>query len=79
MQRMAFGTSLLFGRITRWASQLRFPVLLTLVGFLFVVDLVVIDPIPLIDEILLALVAIVLTRWKDRRKVIDVEHVDIDS
>jgi hypothetical protein len=33
---------------------------------LFVVDLVIPDPIPLLDEILLGVVTLMLARWKRR-------------
>lgn len=54
-------------RIVAWASQLRFPALLAVVGVLLVIDLLAVDPIPLVDELILALATVVLSRWKDRR------------
>lgn len=51
-----------------WARERRFPTLLAITGGLFVVDLVVPDLIPLIDELLLGLGTLVLARWKDRRR-----------
>ena len=50
-----------------WLSGLRYPVLFMIVGALFVVDLVVPDLIPLLDEIVLALSAALLAGWKRRR------------
>jgi hypothetical protein len=37
-------------------------------GGLFVLDLIVPDLIPFIDEILLGLATLILARWKDRRQ-----------
>ena len=50
-----------------WASRLKFPRLLLLTAVLFVVDLIVPDLIPFIDEILLGLTALVLASIKKRR------------
>ena len=55
------------GGILGWARKRRFPTLLLITGGLFVVDLVVPDVVPLIDEILLGLATLILARWKDRR------------
>ena len=54
-----------------WLSRLRSWQLFLLAGALFVTDLVVPDPIPLIDEIMLGLATLLLGRWKRRRDVID--------
>jgi hypothetical protein len=51
-----------------WASKRRFPTLLLVVGGLFVVDLVVPDLVPAVDEIILGLMTLALARWRDRRK-----------
>lgn len=70
-----------------WVSNLRFPVLLGITGALFLLDFLVIDPIPLVDELLLGLATAVLARWKkDRgrrsgpienpRQVIDAEVIE---
>ncbi len=50
-----------------WARKRRFPTLLLVTGGLFVVDLVVPDLIPFVDELLLGLGTLVLARWKDER------------
>lgn len=55
-------TTLLLG----WFARLRFPTLLTLTAILFVVNLVVPDVLPFIDEILLGLVTLILANWKKR-------------
>lgn len=54
-----------------WLSGLRSWQLFLVAGVLFVADLVVPDPIPLIDEIMLGLATLLLGRWKRRRDVID--------
>lgn len=50
-----------------WASRLKFPKLLLLTAALFFADLIFPDVIPLIDEILLGLTAMVLASIKKRR------------
>ncbi|HUP16006.1 MAG TPA: DUF6116 family protein [Acidimicrobiia bacterium] len=57
------------GGILNWARKRRFPTLLLLTGGLFALDLAVLDPIPLVDELLLGLATLVLARWKDRRQL----------
>ena len=54
-----------------WLSRLRSWQLFLLAGALFVADLVVPDPIPLVDEMMLGLATLLLGRWKRRRDVID--------
>ena len=56
-----------------WLSRLRSWQLFLLAGALFAADLVVPDPIPLIDEMILGLATLLLGRWKRRRDVIDAE------
>lgn len=53
--------------VTRFAAGLRFPALFALVGTLFLVDLVVPDMIPFVDEILLALGTLLLGSLRRRR------------
>lgn len=56
-------------KVQSWASGLRMPKLLALVATLFVVDLVVPDVVPFIDEILLGLTTIVLSNLKRSKKL----------
>lgn len=59
----------MIGRIvTRFAAGLRFPALFKLVAALFLVDLVVPDLIPFVDEILLALGTLLLGSLRKRRE-----------
>jgi len=60
-------TSRLLGPLADYASSLRFPYLLALTGGLFVVDLVAIDPIPGVDEAVLLLITVMLSRLKKRK------------
>lgn len=55
---------LLLAPFLRWASTLKYPALFKLVAGLFVVTLFVPDPIPLLDEVLLGLLAMMLAKWK---------------
>lgn len=57
------------GGLLGWAQKRRFPTLLLITGGLFVLDLIVPDFIPFIDEILLGLATLIFARWKDRRPV----------
>jgi hypothetical protein len=59
---MDLGRSALLGPLVRWASRLRFPILLGITLALFFVNLAVPDAIPLVDEAVMALTALVLAR-----------------
>ncbi len=61
----------LLSPLLRWASRLRFPTLFWLVAVLFVVDFVIPDFIPFVDEILLGLATLLLANWKRRRQASD--------
>ncbi|MBF8270465.1 MAG: hypothetical protein HW386_2174 [Gammaproteobacteria bacterium] len=47
-----------------YANRLKFKNLFILTVSLFVIDLLIPDFIPMIDEIILALIAVLLTNWK---------------
>lgn len=53
--------------LVRYLGRLRFPYLLVVTATLFVVDLLVPDVIPLVDEVLLGLATLLLATWKKRR------------
>ena len=53
---------------TQRGSRLKFPKLLALVGLLFVVNVVVPDFIPLIDEIILGLMTAALAMMRESRQ-----------
>lgn len=67
-----------------FARRLRYPTLFKVTGALFLLTLVVPDPIPFVDEILLGLGTLLLANWKTRGRpgdgaaddVIDAEVVD---
>lgn len=46
---------------------LRFPQLFVLLAIVFIVDLVVPDVIPLVDEVILGLLTLMTGTWRDRR------------
>ncbi len=50
--------------LLQWAGRLRFPQLFALTAGLFVVDLIVPDPIPFVDELLLGLLALLFANWR---------------
>lgn len=54
----------LLAPIRRYAARLRFPQLFLLAGALLLVNLVVPDPIPFVDEVLMALVTLMLGSMK---------------
>lgn len=66
----------LIGPFLAYAARLRFPTLFKITVAVFVVDLLVPDFIPFVDEILLGLGALVLSNWQkpaQARPPIDVE------
>jgi hypothetical protein len=48
---------------------LRFPTLALVTGVLFLLTLLVPDPIPFVDELLLGLLTLLFANWKQRRVV----------
>jgi Family of unknown function (DUF6116) len=62
----------LIGPILAYAQRLRFPTLFKIVAALFVVDLLVPDFVPFIDEIILGLSTLLLANWKNRKEPLDV-------
>jgi cadmium resistance protein CadD (predicted permease) len=64
----AMSSRALIAMFLNFASQLRFRNLFLVVIGLFFFNLLIPDFIPLIDEIMLGLLAIVLGSWKSERK-----------
>src|SRR5690606_13756662 len=63
--------------VLAWARRLRYPTLFKVTAALFVLSVLLPDPIPMIDEILLGLGTLVLANWKNRNaRVIEGEVVD---
>jgi hypothetical protein len=54
--------------ISRLLPRLRYPYLFLVLGGLFLVDLIVPDPIPLIDELLLAVLTFIAATFTTRRE-----------
>ena len=63
---------ILAARFLEWAGRLRHPTLFKLTAILFVVNTLLPDPIPFIDEILLGLATLLFANWKNRGAPIDV-------
>jgi hypothetical protein len=53
--------------LLRRLQRLRFPYLALITGLIFLTTLVVPDPLPFVDEILLGLGTLLLASWKQRR------------
>ena len=51
-------------KLKHWLEGLRFPVLLLLTAALFVANLLIPDALPFVDELLLALITLLLARLK---------------
>jgi hypothetical protein len=54
------------GVVLRWASSLRFPVAFGLMVVLFILDLLIPDLIPFVDEVIFGLVAILLGKLRKK-------------
>ena len=61
---------------TQRGRRLRFPTLFVLVGLLFLVDLLVPDFIPFIDEIILGLITVMLGLWREKRRPGEAESAE---
>ncbi len=59
----------LIGMFLAFARELKFGNLFIIITSLFIVDLLIPDSIPLIDEIILGLLAIILANWKKERRL----------
>ncbi|MGY0634455.1 DUF6116 family protein [Luteimonas sp. A478] len=60
---------LLLAPLLRWLTRLSFPRLFMVTATLFALTLVIPDPIPFVDELLLGLGTLLLANWKRRGKV----------
>lgn len=58
----------IIGAVMAFARRLRFPTLFFLTAGLFLADLVIPDALPFVDEVLLGLAALVLSRWREERE-----------
>lgn len=60
--------------LLHWARKLRYPTLFKLTAALFALTVLMPDPIPFIDEIVLGLGTLLLANWKGRNAVIDADR-----
>jgi len=60
--------------LLNWARTLRYPTLFKLTAVLFLVSVVIPDPIPLVEEILLGLGTLLLANWKSRKVPTSIEQ-----
>lgn len=58
--------ALLIGPLLSFANRLRFKHLFLITGGLFLLTLVLPDPIPFADEVLFGLATLLLSQWKKR-------------
>lgn len=54
------------GILLRWASGLRFPYLFLLTALLFIINLIVPDFVPVVDELIMGLVALTLASLRKK-------------
>ena len=66
---MTWLRSLSVALLGRYGRRLRFPHLLLLTGLLLVVDLVLPDGLPFIDELVLTLLTLLFASWKDGDRI----------
>lgn len=59
---------LLTAPLLRWFGRLSYPRLLVFTAMLFFLSLLIPDPFPLVDELLLGLGTLLLANWKRRAK-----------
>lgn len=62
------------GVIERFTSRLRFPQLFFVLAALFVADLIILDPIPFADEVMLGLLTALVGRFRKPRRERDAEE-----
>ncbi|RRN57248.1 hypothetical protein EIM48_06115 [Pseudoxanthomonas sp. SGNA-20] len=53
--------------LLEWARRLRFPTLFKLTAAVFVLSVLLPDPVPFIDEVALGLGTLLLANWKRRK------------
>ena len=62
--------------VLSWARKLRFPILFKITAGLFALSVLLPDPIPFLDELLLGMTTIVLANWKHRKDPTVIESQD---
>ncbi len=68
MSQMADPPQTMLDRLQQFAGELKTSTLAMIAASLFLLDLVIPDPLPFVDEVVLALVTILLARWRGRRQ-----------
>jgi len=63
------------GVFLRWASRLRFPYIFLLMSGLFVINLFIPDVIPLVDEIIMGLAAVLLANLRKKPEQEESEEI----
>lgn len=63
--------------LLNWARKLRYPTLFKITAALFAITLLIPDPIPLVDEILLGLGTLLLANWKNRKNAAVIDPDDL--
>ena len=58
------------GLIARLLGRLRYPQLFALLAGLFLLDFLIPDPIPFVDEVALGVLTLMLAMWKERQSEI---------
>jgi hypothetical protein len=54
--------------LMNWASGLRYPTLFKITAILFILSVLIPDPLPFLDEILFGLATLLLANWKKRKQ-----------
>ncbi len=57
--------------VTRFAGNLRYPWLVAITGTILLLDIVLLDPLPFIDEIVFALLTLIFMSFKERKPAKD--------
>ncbi len=65
---MAVKPNIISALLSRLAPRLRFPQLFALTAWLFLLDLLIPDLIPFVDEIILGLATLLLGAWKTKQE-----------
>ncbi len=67
------------GVLVRWASRLRFPYLFLITSVLFVLNLFIPDVVPLADEVIMGLVAVLLAGLRKKPGHNSTEVIENDT
>lgn len=67
------------GILVRWASRLRFPYLFLLTAVLFVLNLFIPDVLPLVDELIMGLVAMLMASFRKKSENDSVKVTENDT